>query len=264
MNPFSALRAWRRKRLANRFQVTDDQWSRVESGLPFLDFVPDADRPRLREMALVFLADKQMSGAGGFELDDEVRLAVALQASLPVLELGLERYAGWVGVIVYPGGFLVPRRQTDRAGVVHEYQDTVLGEAWMGGPVLLSWQADARNAHPHHNVVIHEFAHKLDMENGAVDGMPRLGVDMNRERWATALGSAYRDFRRYLRSGGDSWLDPYAAKSPAEFFAVISEAFFVTPLPLQEDLPEVYGQLCAFYRQDPAQAALRIEQAELA
>lgn len=254
----ASLRAWRRERLAKRFIVSSKMWRRVEGTLPFLDFLPAADRQPLREMALAFLADKEFSGGGDFELTDEIRLSIALQASLPVLKLGLDRYAGWVGIIVYPGDFLVPRVRTDFAGVVHEYTDTLLGEAWQGGPVLISWSASNDPRRDGSNVILHEFAHKLDMEDGPADGLPRLDRSMNAGDWASAFSTGYRAFRHYLNRGGESWLDPYAAASPAEFFAVTSEAFFEQPVMLQEDLPEIYAQLARFYRQDPAAGARRI------
>lgn len=259
---FSRLRAWRRARTARAYRVEAAQWQRVEAQLPFLDFLPQNDRPRLRQMALEFLADKEMDGAGGFQLDDSVRLSIALQACLPVLELGLDRYAGWVGVLVYPGDFLIPRQVVDEAGVVHHYGDPVLGEAWVGGPVVVSWH-DGTNAADGINVVIHEFAHKLDMGNGAVDGMPALHSEMSREAWASAFSADYGDFRAWIRAGNASWLDPYAAENPAEFFAVAAEAFFETPLWLREDFPAVYKQLRLYFRQDPAMGEIRAAPANL-
>ena len=233
------------------------QWARVEASLPFLDHIGPADRARLREMALAFLGSKQFHGAQGLELDDDMLLAIALQACLPVLHIGLQAYDGWVGVIVYPGDFLIPRRIVDEAGVLHEYEDEVLGEAWEGGPVLLSWFAD-EDAPAGVNVVIHEFAHKLDMENGGVDGLPRLRAGMSRQAWAEAFGKAYEDFCAEVDRGIDTGIDPYGAEHPGEFFAVVSEVFFEDPLKLRGRFPRVYDQLAHFYGMDPAaRAALK-------
>jgi Mlc titration factor MtfA (ptsG expression regulator) len=138
----------------------------------------------------------------------------------------------------------------DENGVVHEYDDAVLGEAWEDGPVLISWFDDPEDADGV-NVVIHEFAHKLDMENGTVDGMPRLPADISRRDWVAAFEPAYQDFCKRVDSGEDTFLDPYAADHPAEFFAVMSEAFFETPDVLHDEYPAVYEQLRRFYRQDP-------------
>lgn len=230
------------------------QWRRVEATLPFLDHLTAADRARLREMALAFLASKQFHGAQGLALDDDMLLAIALQACLPVLHIGLQAYDGWVGVIVYPGDFLIPRRIVDEAGVLHEYEDEVLGEAWEGGPVLLSWFAD-EDAPAGVNVVIHEFAHKLDMENGGVDGLPRLRPGMSRRAWAEAFGKAYEDFCAEVDRGVDTAIDPYGAEHPGEFFAVVSEVFFEDPLVLRGRFPAVYDQLVHFYGMDPAARA---------
>ncbi|ENO87907.1 zinc-dependent peptidase [Thauera linaloolentis] len=227
------------------------QWARVEAGLPFLDYLDPGDRPRLRRMALEFLSGKQFHGANGLELDDDILLGIALQACLPVLNIGLQAYRGWVGVIVYPGDFIIPRREYDEAGVVHEYDDEVLGEAWEGGPVLLSWFGGAGQP-AGVNVVIHEFAHKLDMENGGVDGLPRLRPGMSRQAWAADFTQAYEDFCEEVDSGAETAIDPYGAEHPGEFFAVVSEVFFETPHVLQRRFPRVYAQLAHFYGVDPA------------
>ncbi|MBS0346211.1 MAG: zinc-dependent peptidase [Proteobacteria bacterium] len=248
---FSAFRRWRRQRAANRMQVPHEQWERVEQSLPFLDFLPAGERPRLRRLALELLADKQIHGAEGVNITDDMLLSIALQACLPILHIGLDAYADWVGIVVYPGDFIIPRSVVDEDGVVHEYDDEVLGEAWEGGPVLLSW-FDGEAQPVGVNVVIHEFAHKLDMGNGEVDGYPALPADMPATDWAAAFQPAFNDFCRRVDDGEDMLLDPYGAEHPAEFFAVMSEAFFETPGLLKTEYPAVYTQLSRFYRQDPA------------
>lgn len=237
-----------------RPSVDAAQWRRVERTLPFLEHLAPADRPRLREMALAFLALKEFHGAQGLRLDDDMLLAIALQACLPVLNIGLQAYDGWVGVVVYPGDFLVPRQELDEAGVLHEYDDEVLGEAWEGGPVLLSWFA-GDDGPAGVNVVIHEFAHKLDMENGGVDGLPRLPARMSRQAWAAAFAAAYEAFCAEVDRGVDTVIDPYGAEHPAEFFAVVSETFFENPCVLRMRYPEVYAQLMQFYGMDTAARA---------
>lgn len=234
--------------------VGETEWQAAEDRLPALDFLQDDERLALRALALEFLARKEFSGGGGFEFTDAILLEVALTACLPVLKLGLDWYEGWVGVIVYPGDFLVPRRITDEAGVLHEYEDVLAGEAWRDGPVILSWFDEPT---PGVNAIIHEFAHKLDMaQGGSADGLPPLPAEMDRRKWIRELETAYQDFRQRVfhaeARGRETELDPYAAENPAEFFAVMSEAFFETPLLLQEQYPGVYQQLSGFYRQDPA------------
>lgn len=248
---FGNLKHWWRRQSGDPIEVSEARWSHVEARLPFLDYLAAEDRKRLRAMALEFLREKEFAGARDFEPGDDVRLAVALQACLPVLNLGLEWYDGWVGIVVYPGDFVIPRREMDEDGVVHEYDDPVAGEAWHGGPVILSWFDDPEDAEGM-NVVIHEFAHKLDMRNGEADGMPPLPQDMNRREWAAVFHDAYDHFCRRVDSGEETALDPYAAEHPAEFFAVMSEAFFDTPALLRAEYPRVYDQLRQFYRQDPA------------
>lgn len=243
---------WLRKRALDRVQIGEEQWAAAEARLPFLAHLGNDDRHRLRELARRFLAEKQWSSAGDLVLTAEIQLSIALQACLPVLNLGLDPYRGWVGIVVYPGDFVIPRSQMDEDGVVHEYDDAVLGEAWEGGPVLVSWFEQPEEADGV-NVVIHEFAHKLDMENGTVDGLPRLPAGMSRKAWLAAFEPAYEDFCRRVDDGEDTLLDPYGAEHPAEFFAVMSEAFFETPQLLRDEYPAVYEQLKAYYRQDPAQ-----------
>lgn len=247
------LNRWRRQRALDSIQVSEDQWTDAEARLPFLDHLDTDERQRLRGLVRQFLAEKEWSGAQGLELDAAMQLCIALQACLLVLNLGLEHYQGWVGIVVYPGDFVIPRQIMDESGVVHEYDDEVLGEAWEGGPVLISWFDRPEEAEGV-NVVIHEFAHKLDMENGEVDGLPRLPADMSRKAWLSAFEPAYQDFCDRVDRGEETLLDPYAAEHPSEFFAVMSEAFFETPALLKSEYPAVYAQLQRYYRQDPAAA----------
>jgi Mlc titration factor MtfA (ptsG expression regulator) len=247
------FRRWQRRRTLESLRIDEADWAAAEAGLPFLGHLTAEDRQRLRQMVREFLAEKQWSGARGLSLTAAMQLSIALQACLLVLNLGLEHYRGWVGIVVYPGDFVIPRQIMDEDGVVHEYEDEVLGEAWEGGPVLVSWFDRPEEAEGV-NVVIHEFAHKLDMENGAVDGLPRLPADLSRQEWLAAFEPAYTDFCARVDGGEDTCLDPYAAEHPSEFFAVMSEAFFETPLLLQAEYPAVYAQLRRYYRQDPAAA----------
>jgi MtfA peptidase len=238
------LTNWRRRRVLRRHRMDDALW-RDATGQ--LRFIPQT--PKLRELALLFLAEKEFSGAHGLEVTDAMRVSIAAQACLPVLELGLDWYAGFSGIVVYPGDFRVRRTETDEDGVVHEWDDELAGEAMPGGPVVLSWDATAND--PGMNVVIHEFAHKLDMLNGEADGLPPLHAGMDRAAWAAAFREAYKGFCDAVERGKDTWLDPYAAEHASEFFAVISEAFFEDPAETRRRYPEVYDQLKLFYRQDP-------------
>jgi MtfA peptidase len=238
------LTNWRRRRVLRRHRLDDALWREATARLPFIP-----QRPKLRELALLFLAEKEFSGAHGLEVTDAMRVSIAAQACLPILELGLDWYAGFSGIVVYPGDFRVRRSDTDEDGVVHEWDDELAGEAMPGGPVVLSWDAAAND--PGINVVIHEFAHKLDMLNGEADGLPPLHAGMDRAAWAKAFEEAYEGFCDAVERDKETWLDPYAAEHPSEFFAVISEAFFEQPAETKRRYPDVYDQLKLFYKQDP-------------
>ena len=238
------LTNWRRQRVLRKHRIEEALWCEATSRLRFIP-----QTPKLRSLALLFLAEKQFSGTHGLEVTDEMRVSIAAQACLPVLELGLDWYAGFSGIVVYPGDFRVRRSETDEDGVGHEWDDELAGEAMPGGPVVLSWDATANDAGM--NVVIHEFAHKLDMLNGAADGLPPLHAAMDRAAWARAFEEAYQGFCDAVERGKETWLDPYAAEHASEFFAVISEAFFEDPAETRRRYPDVYDQLKLFYLQDP-------------
>ena len=239
--------------LPRKAPIDAARWRRITGDLPFLRHLDEDGRNLLQSRCEAFLASKQFSGAAGFEVDDDVRIGIAVQACLPALHLGLSGYRDFVEIVVYPDRFVAPRRQVDEIGVVHEYDDELAGEAMEGGPVVLSWpDADPAAGHVGYNVVIHEFAHKLDMLNGPADGRPPLQPGMDPKAWAAAFKEAYEGFCEALDRGRDTWLDPYAAEHPSEFFAVISEAFFEDPKETRRRYPDVYDQLKAFYRQDPA------------
>jgi Mlc titration factor MtfA (ptsG expression regulator) len=245
---------WHRARRARRLVIADFQWCQAEARLPFLSGLGPAESERLRQMARQFIADKQWSAARGLVLTTDIQLGIALQACLPILNLGLDWYRGWVGIVVYPGDFVIPRQFVDDDGIVHEYDDEVLGEAWEGGPVLLGWFDAAEQPQGESgaiNIVIHEFAHKLDMRRGYADGTPPLHRDMSRERWQRTMEEAFEDLNLRLDRDEETPIDPYAAEAPAEFFAVCSEAFFTQPANLSEAYPEVYRELSCFYRQNP-------------
>jgi Mlc titration factor MtfA (ptsG expression regulator) len=239
------LTDWRRRRVLEKHRVDGVLWQALLKKMPF---VPDSEK--LKNLMLLFLAEKEFAGAHGIEVTDAMRVAIAAQACLPILELGLDWYRGWHGVVVYPGDFRVHRTEVDEHGVTHEWEDDLAGEAFPGGPVVLSWDALAHD--PAMNVVIHEFTHKLDMLNGAADGLPPLHPGMDQRAWAAAFEAAYQGFCDALERGRDTWLDPYAAEHPSEFFAVVSEAFFTDAAETRRRYPEVYDQLRLFYRQDPA------------
>jgi Mlc titration factor MtfA (ptsG expression regulator) len=204
---------------------------------------------RMRE----FLAGKHFSAAAGLEIDAQLQLLVAAHAALLTLEQPCPGYADWREIILYPHEFVPHREFVDEAGVVHESRYPMLGEAWAGGPLILSAEeVRAAGWRDGLNVPLHEFAHKLDMENGEANGLPALPEGMRVRDWARVWGEAYADFCARLDAGEEGFIDPYAAESPAEFFAVLTEVFFEDPHGLRACYPGVYAAMTGFYRQDPA------------
>jgi len=229
---------------------------------PIWSQLDDDERARLETLVAVFVADKRWEGARGFELTDEVRVLVAAQACLLILELDdgtHDVYRGVGTIIVHPSTMVMPGvRSTDVPGVVAEGQHALDGEAHHHrGPVLVSWRAvrsDAHHPSRGHNVVLHEFAHKLDMLDGTVDGTPPGLDDDARRRW---IRVCRREFRAVRAGTAGPLLRGYAATDPGEFFAVATEVFFSRPVELRADKPELYEVLAGFYRQDPAARAER-------
>ncbi|MBI2960332.1 MAG: zinc-dependent peptidase [Betaproteobacteria bacterium] len=242
---------WSRRRTLKKAHLPEVLWHRVVRSLPFLRGLSADEFARLRELAILFLAQKEMHGAHGFTLSDEIRLSIAIQACLPVMNLGLDLYAGWVGIIVYPGEFRVHGEEMDEHGVMHSYSDELSGEAWPGGPVILSWQ-DAGMTDAGYNVVIHEFAHKIHMRLGSEDRFPPPRAGQDASRWEDVWEDAYQRFCAEVDADEPTIVDPYAAEHPAEFFAVMSEEFFTDSGVLAREYPELYRELARFYRQDPA------------
>ena len=248
--------------------ITDTQWQSVCGRLPLLDGLNEQELHNLRTLCVAFLASKTFTAPDGFQLTDEICLSIAVQGCLPVLNIGLDWYRGWHGIIVYPNEFVIPRELVDENGIVHRYDEIAAGEAWSDGPLILSW-SDAQMTDGEYNVVIHEFAHKIDMINGDADGCPPLQKNQSNATWRQIWQGAFENYCARVDTAPtaifedendeafedielDSAIDPYAAESPGEFFAVCSEVFFTTPYALQAEYLDVYQQLALLYRQDPA------------
>lgn len=253
MNPdpgdpvLSRLKDWREQRILKNAPIDDGLWDAGCRALPMLARLdPDAHH-RLRRLTTLFLHQKRFLGAQGLELNAAMRLDIALQACLPILNLGLDWYDDWVTIIVYPEDFLPEHEYVDEAGVVHVERSPHSGEAWERGPVLLSW-AEVVNSE---GLVVHEFAHTLDMRNGQANGMPPLHQNMSSARWTHVMSEAFETLNAQLDRDEAPSIDPYAASDPAEFFAVASEYFFAEPDTLHRAFPVVYEQFRLFYRQDP-------------
>ena len=248
-------RIWLRHVL-RRSHIPYELWHEVVTSSPVLSQLNHNEQHRLRKLSCCFLHKKIISTVGDLEFDLRKRVVIASQACLLILNLDLSYFRGWHEIIVYPGSFIIDRNEIDSSGVVHRTRHALSGEAWLRGPVILSWSDAQPGTHTHSqasNVIIHEFAHKLDMLNGAANGMPPLHSDMIREKWTESLSHAYDKLYHQIERHHHTSVDAYAVESPAEFFAVLSEVFFERPALLHKLYPQVYHQLSLFYRQNPLQ-----------
>ena len=249
---FRFIRNWLDRRTIAQTSITPAEWGAAFASLPLLDGLSGQEKSTLQELTILFLQDKSIAGAQGLVITQAMSLIVALQACLPVLALGLESYSGWSTIIVYPSGFAPQRVVRDEYGVEHHTQDHLSGEAWQRGPVVLAWDKTEYAGYVDGcNLVIHEFAHKLDMQNGVANGFPPMHPDMDRDAWTRAFSTGFEDFQRHCARGEDIGIDHYAASSPAEFFAVLSEIFFERPGLLRHHYGAVFEQMKRYYRQDP-------------
>lgn len=249
---------WRRRREARTLErraIPDALWQLTLARFPFLARHSPSDLQRLRDLSTLFLADKEFAGMQGLEVDDGMAVAIASQACLPILRLGLSQYEGFKGIVVHPDVVVARREVMDEDGVVHHYDEELSGEAMEGGPVMLSWRdvADAGDSAAWgYNVVVHEFAHVLDMRDGAADGVPLLPDRAAHARWLAVLEPEWAAFCARVDAGEETAIDPYGAEAIDEFFAVASELFFVDAGSLRAEHPALYELLAGYYRQDPA------------
>lgn len=232
------------------------EWAaQLEASVPQARFLGAEERARLEDLVQVFLTEKQFEGAGGLEVTDAMRVSVAAQACMLLLgDPETDVYPDLARIVLYPAAYVAKSRSSNGL-VVEEREQVRLGESWDRGVVVLAWSAvehGARNVQDGHNVVYHEFAHQLDQDYGDADGAPELPREMRYDRWAQALGAELATLEQAAEEGRPTLLDHYGATNPAEFFAVATEAFFEKPIQMRERKPELYAQLAAYYRQDPA------------
>ena len=214
-----------------------------------------ARRERLRPIAARFLHEKTVTPLGGLELDGTQRVLLAVLCCLPLLEFGEAGLRGWSQLLVYPDAFRVRRSHVDAAGVLHEWDDELVGEAWDHGPLILSWadvKADIADPDAGYCVAVHEMAHKLDVLDGELDGTPPLPSRWQRA-WARDFQRAYDAFCAEVDAARETAFDPYAAEAPEEFFAVATEYHFSAPWLLEAAMPEVAAHLARFYGPAPLQ-----------
>ncbi len=252
---FESLRRYRRNRVLRKSALPDALWDDACDALPFLAVYTKEELSHLRDLVVLFLDAKSIVGAQGHEVTPLQRTIIAIQACVLVLNLDLELFDGFENIVVYPGEFVPGWEYEDEYGVVHRRDDALAGEAMEGGPVILSWPDVADSANwdeTQMNLVIHEFAHKIDMREGHPNGVPPLRDKAARRDWQRAMAAAYADFTKRVDADEETAIDPYAAESPEEFFAVLSEVFFAEPTLLRDEYPDVYREFARFYRQDLA------------
>lgn len=254
----SVFREWQRRRL--QAQPFPEAWrSFLQTDFPLYNRLNANDQQELERAIQVFLDEKTFEGCGGLELTDEIRVLIAAQACLLLLHRETDFYPNLSAILVYPFPYSAIEPVHDPAGVFGEHVSVRLGESWPTGTIVLAWSAVAKGAldfDDGHNVVLHEFAHQLDQEDGRADGVPLLAreeplaIRQNRyDIWAQVLSAEYTQLRQ---APDNHLLDSYGATEPAEFFAVATETFFERPQELSDEHPALYEELRRFYRQDPA------------
>lgn len=247
--PRSLLRFFRRP----SDPIDDAHWMSARSRVPWLRSLPAERLARLRALATLFLRRKTVTPLGGLALGEEDLVVLAALCCLPLLEFGAEGLHGWSQLLVYPDAFRAHRSHVDAAGVLHEWDDDLIGEAWEQGPLVLSWadvNADLEEPDAGYCVAVHEMAHKLDVLDGVLDGTPPLPRAWQLE-WARDFQRAFDDFAHTVDDGQDTAIDPYAAEAPEEFFAVCSEYHFSDPGTLRTAMPGVAAHLERLYGPSP-------------
>lgn len=247
------LRALRRERIRRR--PFPAPWRRIlRRRVPFFHKLPPHLQLQLKQHIQVFIAEKSFVGCGGQQITDEVRVTIAAQACLLLLNNTRGYFRNLREILVYPGAFVVDRVNTDGMGVLQEQRQVLAGESWTRGQVILSWAdtvAGAADPGDGRNVVIHEFAHQLDQEKGHANGAPALHHRDAYERWSAVMSAEFARLQECAQLQQPHLLNHYGATNPAEFFAVASEVFFEQALNMASLHPELYRELRDFYRLDP-------------
>ena len=250
--------AWlkRRRREALRRRPFPPAWQAIiQKNVPYVARLPAADQAELLRDVQVFVAEKHFEGCNGLQLTDEIRVTIAAQACILLLHRETDDYPGLDSILVYPSAYLAPNSRRLPGGVMDDSPQARLGESWTRGVVVLAWDSvlsGAADIHDGHNVVLHEFAHQLDFLDGLIDGTPPLRDAEQYREWHRVMTAEFDRLRADVGQGLATVLDAYGATNPAEFFAVVTETFFEKPRQLRAKHPELYQQLQAFYRQDPA------------
>jgi len=251
--------AWlkERKRTKLRAQPFPQFWADIiDPNVPYCAGLNEKDRQELQGHVQVLLAEKHFEGCAGFVITDEVKVTIAAHASFLLLHRDTGYFPRLRTILVYPTAFIVKNLEQGPGGTVSESDGVHLGESWGQGTVVLAWdevEKSARHSADGYNVVLHEFAHQLDQEDGVADGAPILSQRDLYERWAEVLSAEYDQLKRDLKRRRNTLIDPYGATDAAEFFAVATETFFETPDKMHRRHPDLYQALRDYYQQDPRQ-----------
>lgn len=250
-----ALRSRRRRQLTAT-QFPQDWETILERNVALYRHLPKELRYQLCNDIKIFMDEKRFEGLGGLTLTDEIKVTIAAEASMLLLNRENRYYPGLISILVYPGAYVAEENIPLGGGVYVEGPSVRLGESWKHGSVILSWddvKRGAQNAEDGHNIVLHEFAHQLDQEDGLADGAPILGKRSSYAVWAQIMNEEYEQLRSGSEHNRKSVMDEYGATDPAEFFAVATETFFEKPRQLKMRSPYLYAELKEFYRVDPAE-----------
>lgn len=251
---FDWFRDRRRKELLKQ-PLPADWIAAIQQNVAHYAYLTDDETARLHDDVRIFAEEKNWEGCGGFEITEEVKATIAAQACLLLLNLEHDYFSNVESVLVYPTDYVARQSAMGSDGLLHEGPSHRLGEAWQRGPVILSWvdvKAGGMNERDGHNVVLHEFAHKLDLGDGRVDGVPRLEDDAQYERWAEVMSAEYERLVDDAEKGHATLLDDYGATNAGEFFAVATECFFEKSRQLRDRHPELYTVLQSYFKQDTA------------
>ncbi|MDZ4858698.1 MAG: zinc-dependent peptidase [Candidatus Hydrogenedentes bacterium] len=246
----------KKKREKKRSLPFPREWDEILArNVPYFLHLPLEGQDALRGHINVLLAEKNFEGCGGLEMTDEIRVTIAAYAAILMLNRDVDYYPGLASILVYPDAFVVPDEPPFDDVEVLQEEDVRLGESWTNGAIVLSWKSIANSMRKRgaaHNVILHEFAHQVDFEDGITDGVPLLDDNAAHAEWTRVMTGAYEALWQDIEKNRNSWLDEYGATDPAEFFAVLTETFFMRPHTLQRKHPDVYAVLREYYRQDPA------------
>lgn len=248
----------RRKKLREQ-PLSDEEHAIIAKNVPYVAKLPEADQKELEGLIRIFLAEKHFEGCGGLELTDEMKVTIAAQACLLLLHRENDMFPDVDAILVYPSAYRAKTKR-DGGGFLIEGEQARLGESWTRGVVVLAWdhvKSGAMNMTDGRNLVLHEFAHQIDGEDGSMDGAPDLETRARYKSWAHVLGSEFSELSERLEEGLKSDIDSYGATNPAEFFAVITEMFFEKPRMMKDRHPELYEELKGFYKQDPLEILTR-------